>query len=66
MSPPVHLLLNLDLNLWLAILVDNGEWEVLHVTLDIPVVELATNKTLDVEDCPERVGGKLVLGCARR
>jgi hypothetical protein len=51
------------LDSWLAILVDNLEWEVLDITLYVLVVELATNETLDVVNCPEGVGSELVLGC---
>jgi len=63
--PVVNLLLNLDLNSGLAILVDNLEGEVLHVTLNVLVVELATDQTLDIEDGSLGVGGVLVLGYGR-
>lgn len=55
-------LLNLDLNSGLTTLVDNLEGEVLHVTLNVFVVELATDQTLDVEDGSLGVGCVLVLG----
>jgi hypothetical protein len=58
------LLLNLDLDSGLTTLVDNLEGEVLHVTLNILVVELAADQTLDVVDGSLGVGCVLVLGCA--
>ena len=58
------LLLNLDLDSRLAALVDDLEGEVLHVTLNILVVELASDQTLDVVDGSLGVGCVLVLGCA--
>ena len=59
-----NLLLNLDLNSGLTTLVDNLEGEVLHITLNILVVELASDQTLDVVDGSLGVGCVLVLGCA--
>ena len=58
-----NLLLNLDLDSRLAALVDDLEGEVLHVTLNILVVELASDQTLDVVDGSLGVGCVLVLGC---
>lgn len=57
------LLLALELNLddRLAGLLDNGEGEVLHVGLDLSILELAANKTLGIEDCVGGVHGDLVL-----
>ena len=56
--------LSLELNLddWLSGLVNDLEWEVLHVGLDIWVGELATNQTLGIEDGVGWVHGDLVLG----
>jgi hypothetical protein len=58
------LLLALELNLddGLAATVDNLEGEVLHIGLDLGVVELAADETLRVEDGVGRVHGDLVLG----
>jgi hypothetical protein len=44
--------LTLELNLddWLSSLVDDLEWEMLHVGLDLSIVKLATDQTLSVED----------------
>lgn len=53
--------LDVDLDLWLTALVDNAVWEVLDILLNILVVVLATNETLDIEDGPMRVGSELVL-----
>lgn len=61
-----NVLLNINLDARLAIFVDDLEGEVLDVTLDVLVVELATNETLDIVDGPEGVGGKLVFGWQRR
>jgi len=55
-------LVDVDLDLGLAILLDNLEGVVLDVLLDVLVIELATNHTLDVEDSALGVGGILVLG----
>lgn len=46
----------------MSILSSDLEWEVLDVTLEVLVVVLASNKTLDVEDGAVRVRGVLVLG----
>ena len=56
--------LSLELNLddWLAGLVDDLEWEVLHVGLDLWVGELAADETLGIEDSVGWVHGDLVLG----
>lgn len=56
------LALELDLDDGLAALVDNLEGEVLHVSLDLGVGELATNQSLGVEDGVLGVHGDLVLG----
>lgn len=56
------LALELDLDDGLAILLDDFEGEVLHVGLDLGVVELASDQTLGVEDGVLRVHGDLVLG----
>ena len=60
----LYVLLNFDLNAGLAILVDDLEWEVLHVTLNVSVVKLATDHTFNVEDGPLGVRSVLVLGCS--
>jgi hypothetical protein len=58
------LLLTLDLNLdvWLGVLVDNLEWEILLVVLDSLVAELSTDETLDVVHGVGGVDRGLVLG----
>ena len=43
---------NLDLDPWLLILVHHAEWEVFDILLYIPIVELAPNQSLDVENRP--------------
>jgi len=57
------LLLALEFNLhdWLSSTVEDGEREVLHVGLDLSICELATDKTLSIEDSVRRVHGDLVL-----
>ena len=52
----------LDLDLGLTALVDNLEGEVLHIGLDLGVLEAATNETLRVEHSVVRVHRDLVLG----
>ena len=52
----------LDLNEGLATLVDDLEGEVLHIGLDLSVLELATDETLRVEDGVVWVHRDLVLG----
>lgn len=47
----------------MATLVDNLEREVLHVLLNVLVVELATDQTLDIEDSSPWVRGVLILSC---
>jgi hypothetical protein len=58
------LLLTLDLNLdvWLGVLVDNLEWEILLVVLDSLVAELSTDETFDIVDSVSWIDGGLVLG----
>lgn len=56
------LALELDLGNGLAGLLDDLEGEVLHVGLDLGVLELAANEALGVEDGVVRVHGDLVLG----
>ena len=51
-----------DLDEWGSILVDDGERPVLHVLLDVLVIETTTDKSLGVEDSVSRVHGRLVLG----
>lgn len=58
-----HSPLDIDLYSGLSVLVDDLEWEVLDVGLDFLLVPLATNQSLDVEDCPTRIAGVLVLCC---
>lgn len=57
------LLLTLELNLddGLASLVNDLEGEVLHVGLNLSVLELATDEALGIEDCVDGVHGDLVL-----
>ena len=52
----------LDLNVRLPRPVDDLEGEVLHVRLDLRVLELASDKTLGVEDRVVGVHRDLVLG----
>lgn len=52
----------LDLDDGLSALVDDLEGEVLHVSLNLSVGELAANQTLGIEDCVGGVHGDLVLG----
>ncbi|KAL2282007.1 hypothetical protein FJTKL_11094 [Diaporthe vaccinii] len=56
------LALELNLDVGLATLLDDLEGEVLHVGLDLRVLELAANQPLRVEDGVVRVHGDLVLG----
>ena len=55
------LALELDLDDGLATLVNDLEGEVLHIGLDLSVLELATNEALGVENCVDGVHGDLVL-----
>lgn len=57
------LLFALELNLHdgLALLLNDLEGKVLHVSLHLSVVELASNQSLGIEDCVGRVHGDLVL-----
>lgn len=55
------LTLELDLDNGLATLLDDLEGEVLHVGLNLSIVELASNKTLGVKDGVDRVHGDLIL-----
>ena len=52
----------LDLDVRLSTLVRDLEWPVLHVALDLGIIELATNETLSIEDGVFRVHGGLVFG----
>lgn len=61
-SEVLGLALELDLNDRLAALVNDLEGEVLHISLDLGVRELAANETLGIEDSVLRVHGDLVLG----
>jgi len=58
----VYVPLDIDRDARLSILANDLEWKVLHVTLNILVIELASDKTLDVKDGPVRVRGVLILG----
>ena len=53
--------LDVNLDLGLSVLVHDLEGKVLHVALDVLVIELAADDALNVVDGPERVGGELVL-----
>ena len=55
------LALELDLDDGLASLVNDLEGEVLHVSLNLSIGELAADEALGVEDCVDRVHGDLVL-----
>lgn len=57
-----HVPLDVNGNTRLSIFSSDLEWEVLDVTLEVLVVVLASNKTLDVEDGAVWVRGVLVLG----
>jgi hypothetical protein len=46
---------DIDLDTWLTVLVDDLEGKVLDITLDVLVVELASDKTLDVVNSVSRV-----------
>lgn len=56
------LALELNLDVGLATLLDDLEGEVLHVGLDLRVLELAANQPLRIEDGVVGVHGDLVLG----
>lgn len=58
----LELALVLDLDHRLSALVNNLEGPVLHVALDVPVCERATDETLSVKDSVLRVLRRLVLG----
>ncbi len=58
----LDLSLELDLDDWLSGLVNDLEWEVLHIGLDLCVGELATDETLGIEDSVDWVHGDLVFG----
>lgn len=60
-SELLGLTLELDLNEGLSSLVNNLEWEVLHIGLDFRVVELAANQSLGIEDSVCCVHGDLIL-----
>ena len=51
----------LDLDVRLSTLVCDLEWPVLHVALDLGIIELATNETLCVEDGVFRVRVECIL-----
>jgi len=57
-----HIPLDVNGDTRLSILASDLEWEMLNITLEVLVVELTSNKTLDVEDGAVRVRGVLVLG----
>lgn len=61
-SEGLGLALELDLDVGLATLLNDLEREVLHIGLDLGVLELAANETLGVEDRVVGVHGDLVLG----
>jgi hypothetical protein len=54
--------LEFDLDDWLATLVNDLEWPVLHVSLDLSVGEFSTNETLGIEDGVVWVHGDLRRG----
>ena len=56
------LTLELNLDNGLGSLLDDLEWPVLHIGLDLSVLKTATNETLGVEDSVVGVHGDLVLG----
>ena len=56
------LALELDLADWLASLLNDLEGEVLHVGLNLSIVELAADQALRVEDCVDWVHRDLVFG----
>jgi hypothetical protein len=58
----LDLTLVLDLDERLGALVDDLEGEVLHVTLDLGILETTSDKTLGIEDGVGRVHSDLVLG----
>lgn len=61
-SEVLGLTLELDLDDWLAALVDDLEREMLHVGLDLSIGKLATDEALCVKDGVDWVHGDLVLG----
>jgi hypothetical protein len=61
-SEDLGLALELDLDDGLAVAINDLEREVLHVGLDLGVVELAADEALGVEDGVVGVHGDLVLG----
>jgi len=61
-SEGLLLTLVFDLDLGLAVLVDDLERPVLHIRLDLLVGETTTDKTLGIENGVVRVHGDLVLG----
>ena len=61
-SEVLLLTLELDLDDRLAGLLDDLEGEVLHISLNLSIVELAANETLGIEDGVGRVHGDLVFG----
>lgn len=57
----LDLSLEFDLHDWLAGLVDDLEGEMLHISLNLSVIELAANETFGVEDSVGGVHGDLIL-----
>merc|ERR1719244_2393696 len=54
---------SLDLDVRFAALVDDLEWEELHVVLDGLVAPFSANQTLGIEHCILGIGGQLILCC---
>lgn len=53
--------MNIDLDTGLPITANDLEWEVLHVSLNITIVVLASNQSLNIKNCSFWVAGKLIL-----
>ena len=53
--------MNIDLDTRLPITANDLEWEVLHILLNITIVELASNQSLNIEDDSFWIAGELVL-----
>jgi len=43
----------LNLDVWLAVLVDNLEWKMFHILLHFRIGEFTTDETLDIKDTGE-------------